>query len=274
MIPKVIHYCWFGGNAFSEKEKMCLDSWKKKCPDYEIKRWDETNFDLNCCDYVKEAVKYKKWAFVSDYARFWILYNYGGVYLDTDVELIKSLDSLVENGPFAGFEADSEINCDKVAPGLGLGAMKGLEIFKEVLESYEKRHYVISEGVYDNSTVVSFFTSFLKRYGLTNTPTIQNVAGITIYPSDYLCPMNYETGDMNITDRTVSIHHYSSTWLGKYDRMIMSLNRKCIKRFGNEKGKMIANFANIPLRFLGQIDKLGLKGTILYIINRKSGENN
>ena len=98
VIPKIIHYCWFGGNELSELAKKCISSWRKYCPDYEIIEWNESNFDINLCQYVREAYKEKKWAFVSDYARFWILYNFGGIYMDTDVELITSIDGLVEYG--------------------------------------------------------------------------------------------------------------------------------------------------------------------------------
>ena len=104
VIPKIIHYCWFGGNELSELAKKCISSWRKYCPDYEIIEWNESNFDINLCQYVREAYKEKKWAFVSDYARFWILYNFGGIYMDTDVELIKSIDDLVEYGSYMGCE--------------------------------------------------------------------------------------------------------------------------------------------------------------------------
>ena len=104
MIPKIIHYCWFGGNPLPELAIKCIESWKKYLPDYEIKEWNESNFDINCCAYVREAYEAKKWAFVSDYARFWILYQHGGLYFDTDVELIKSIDDLIVKGAFMGCE--------------------------------------------------------------------------------------------------------------------------------------------------------------------------
>lgn len=123
MIPKVIHYCWFGRNELPEKAKQCIESWKKFCPDCEIREWNEQNFDLNCCDYVREAYQAKKWAFVSDYARFQILYNYGGMYFDTDVEVIRSLDDLQNKGPYIGFEEGKRTHTGmnyQVNPGLGL----------------------------------------------------------------------------------------------------------------------------------------------------------
>ena len=141
-IPKVIHYCWFGGNPLPEMALKCIESWKKFLPDYEIKEWNEKNFDLNICEYVKEAYQAKKWAFVSDYARFWILYHEGGVYFDTDVEVIKPFEDIIENGAFMGCEVTErkkKLNTDiAVNPGLGLGAPAGLSLYKEILEFCEK----------------------------------------------------------------------------------------------------------------------------------------
>ena len=117
MIPKIIHYCWFGGNPLPEDAKKYIESWRKYCPGYEIKEWNESNFDINCCDYVREAYEAKKWAFVSDYARFYILYQYGGLYFDTDVEMIRPLFSILQKGSFMGMEVNSPA-C--VAPGLSL----------------------------------------------------------------------------------------------------------------------------------------------------------
>ena len=132
MIPKIIHYCWFGGNPLPELAQKCIESWRTYCPDYEIKRWDETNFDVNCCDYVRKAYEVKMWAFVSDYARFKILYENGGVYFDTDVELIKPIDDLLAKGSFMGLEESDKVF---VAPGLGLAANPGLDLTEELLDS-------------------------------------------------------------------------------------------------------------------------------------------
>ena len=138
MIPKVIHYCWFGGNPLPESAQKCIASWRKFLPDYEIKEWNESNFDVNAIPYTAQAYAAKKYAFVSDYARFSILYDNGGLYFDTDVEVIRPMDDIIENGPFMGFEIDaSGIDFKKaVAPGLGLGANPGLGLYKEILEHY------------------------------------------------------------------------------------------------------------------------------------------
>jgi len=143
-IPKVIHYCWFGGNEKSKLIKKCIDSWKKYCPDYEIKEWNESNFDIEINNYVKEAYEAKKWAFVSDYARLWIVYNYGGIYLDTDVELIKSLDNLLNYKAYFGSEDGKLINT-----GLGFGAIKDNEFVKKIKDDYEYIHFIKDDGTYD-----------------------------------------------------------------------------------------------------------------------------
>lgn len=273
MIPKIIHYCWFGGNPLPDLSKKCIVSWKQYCPDYEIKEWNESNFDLNCCDYVREAAQAKKWAFVSDYARFWILYNYGGIYFDTDVELIKPIDEIVKKGPFMGFEIDPHEGDKTLAPGLGLAANPGLGLaanpglglYKNILEVYEKRHFLNQDGTTDQSTVVTFITEFLVRDGLDNKSGIQYVDGIYIYPSEYFCPMDYDTGKINTTENTVSIHHFSASWLSKTEDKILEINRFCLNKFGEEKGRKIARIIDFSFRVKNKIEKFGIGGTIRFV---------
>ena len=226
MIPKVIHYCWFGGNPLPKDAEKCIASWRKYCPDYEIKQWNESNFDLNCCDYVKEAYQAKKWAFVSDYARFWILYHYGGLYFDTDVEVIKPMDDLIEKGSFMGEEAglpDNNSECNPglglaAAPGLGLAAAPGLGLYKEILDYYEQQHFLNPDGSNNLLTVVDRTTEILKLHGFKGDGSIEEVDGVFIYPPEYFCPMNYRTEKITITKNTRSIHHYSATWQSSYGR--------------------------------------------------------
>ena len=226
MIPKIIHYCWFGGNPLPEAAEKCIESWKKYCPDYEIKEWNESNFDINCCAYVREAYQAKKWAFVSDYARFKILYEYGGLYFDTDVELIKSFDDITETGNFMGCEKDTALF---VAPGLGLGTVPGLNLYAELLAAYHIRHFLNTDGTYNQKTVVDYTTEVLKKYGLKNKNEIQLVADVYIYPKEYFCPLNYDTGEMNITEKTHSIHHYTATWHSEEENYAALLKQKLIK---------------------------------------------
>ena len=226
-IPHVIHYCWFGGNPLGEKELACIESWRKFLPGYEIKRWDETNWDVRCCDYVSEAYDAKKWAFVSDYARFDILYREGGLYFDTDVELITPIDDILAKGPFMGFETDYSPSADPtVAAGLGL--------YSDILKSYEGDHFLKPDGSFDQTTVVARVTGILLNQGLKRVPGIQQVAGITIYPAEYFNPKDFNTGEIVITDNTRSIHHFSMSW---YDEK---------QKFEHNVGKWLRNHGLAP----------------------------
>lgn len=245
MIPKKIHYIWFGGSPLPPLAERCIASWRKYMPDYEIIRWDETNFDTGCCDYVREAVSVKKWAFASDYARFKILYENGGVYLDTDVELLKSLDEIVERGPFMGFEQDFDsTKSGTVAPGLGLAAKPGLSIYRTILDSYEADHFIKAGGVYDQTTVVVRTTEILKEVGLEEKPGIQTVAGVTIYPSEYFCPKDFLTHQIKVTDNTYAIHHFDGSWAGPATQVKHKIMRivgpKGVELFRTFKGKLKA----------------------------------
>ncbi len=214
MIPKIIHYCWFGHNPLPRFARQCIASWRKFLPEYEIKEWNEDNFDVNIIPYTAEAYQVRKYAFVSDYARFWIIYHYGGLYFDTDVEIIKQLDDIIARGPFLGCEKDAGTSeFFGVAPGLGLGAPSGHELYKTMLDKYNDRHFIFSDGSYNQVTVVRYMTDLLMSQGLRIIPEIQEVCGITIYPKEYFCPKNYQTGEMNITSNTVAIHHYGATWV-------------------------------------------------------------
>ena len=221
MIPKVIHYCWFGHNPLPPLAKKCIKSWKKHLPDYEIKEWNEDNFDINIIPYVKEAYNAKKYAFVSDYARFWILYHYGGLYFDTDVEIIRPIDHIVTRGAFMGCEdnvqekKDLSINITfpSVAPGLGLGCNSGHELYKEIIDYYESIHFKNPDGSLNMTTVVKITTNILLKHGLKCVNTIQECAGITIYPKDFFCPISWKTGETKKTTNTVSIHHFAASWL-------------------------------------------------------------
>lgn len=213
MIPKVIHYCWFGGNPLPPLAEKCIASWKRFLPDYEIKEWNEQNFDVNIIPYTAEAFQAKKYAFVSDYARFWILYHYGGLYFDTDVEVIKPMGSIIAKGAFMGCEQDFKPGIElTVAPGLGLAVESKHEIYKAILEEYDSFHFLNEDGSNNDKTVVEYVTEILKKHGLRNSPGIQNVDGINVYPSEYFCPRDTVTKRMHITNNTYTIHHYMASW--------------------------------------------------------------
>ena len=237
MIPKVIHYCWFGHNPLPSLAEKCIDSWKKYFPGYEIKEWNETNFDVNSIPYTREAYEARKYAFVSDYARFEILYKYGGLYFDTDVEVIKPMDDIIARGAFMGCERDgaSRIAVMAVNPGLGLGASPGLGLYKELLDLYSKFQFKEADGSLNLKTVVTYTTELLSAHGLENISKLQECAGIWIYPREYFCPISVESGKLNITSQTVSIHHYAQSWqspIRKYGRkLVLWIGGRRLKAF-------------------------------------------
>lgn len=229
MIPKKIHYCWFGGKEMPKQYQRYIEGWKKIMPDWEILRWDESNFDVKDIPFIAHEYEKGQFAFVSDYARFKILYEHGGIYLDTDVELIKSLEDIAAKGSFMGFEKNSNApdgSILNVNVGLGFALESGNEIAKEVLEIYENKP--------EKQTVVAVVTNLLKKYGLDRSDIPVSVKGITIYPWDWLCPMEFLNPKIEITDNTHSIHHYSGSWVPWKNRIRMQLRfyqRKLEKLF-------------------------------------------
>ena len=221
-IKKVIHYCWFGGKPLPKSAEKCIASWKKYLPEYEIVSWDESNFDVNSIDYTREAYSAGKFAFVSDYARFWILYHNGGVYFDTDVEIICPIYDIVARGPFMGCEHEAkkgEIPMRLgVAPGLGLGACPGIGLYSDILTIYNDLHFIKNDSSLNLKTVVEYTTEALLKYGLKNTCEVQKCGGVFIYPKEYFNPKDYATGKLSITEKTRSIHHFSATWRSSYER--------------------------------------------------------
>ena len=214
MIPKTIHYCWFGHNPLPESAVKCIDSWRKFFPDYEIKEWNEDNFDVNMIPYTAEAYQAKKYAFVSDYARFWILYHYGGVYFDTDVEVIKPMDDIIAKGPFMGIEVNIRKNIPfpLVAPGLGIAVEKGHPFYKKLIDYYTDMHFLNEDGSFNQMTVVRHTWQLLIEEGLQKHNQMQCVSGIWIYPKDYFNPLDDLTGRIYITPNTRTIHWYTRTW--------------------------------------------------------------
>lgn len=215
MIPKIIHYCWFGRNPLPELAQKCIASWRKYLPDYEIKEWNEDNFDVNIIPYTAEAYAMKKYAFVSDYARFWILYKYGGIYFDTDVEVIRPIDDIISKGNFLGCETDATKGATQsVAPGLGLGVNPGLGLIRKMLDYYEDKHFEFHPDIVTQETVVHIATRILFESGMQNVKGIQQVGDVWIYPREYFCPINVTTNRLRITPNTRTIHHYAGTWIG------------------------------------------------------------
>ena len=229
-IPKVIHYCWFGGKPLPRSAEKCITSWRKHLPDYEIMCWDESNFDVNAIPYTREAYSAGKFAFVSDYARFWILYHNGGVYFDTDVEVIKNMDDILSAGDFMGVEQQ---NIEKITvnPGLGIGVSQGNLLFGQLVEEYSKAHFLNEDGTLCLKNIVQITTEQLQKNGLQNTSGVQKCCGFTIYPKDYFCPIDYDTRELVITENTRTIHHYAESWVPRSARFKNALRRVFGKKF-------------------------------------------
>ena len=234
MIPKTIHYCWFGGGAIPEKDKQCINSWKRICPEYEIVLWNEDNYDVSRLEYMKQAYDCKKWGFVPDYARLDIIYNHGGIYLDTDVEIIKSFDELLMNKGFAGFEGNQY-----VALGLGFGAEKNNILIKKLMEQYENRLFIKEDGSLDTISSPMLSTIIFQEEGFIMNGEEQSLNGFTLYPTEVLCPMDYKTGKLTITENTRSIHWYNASWFTEIQRRELNTKRSINKLFGVKMGSVL-----------------------------------
>ena len=216
MIPKRIHYCWFGGNAKPRLAEKCIASWKRFCHDYEFVEWNENNVDLNDCpEYVRQAYAMKKWAFVTDYVRLKVVYENGGIYLDTDVELLKSLDELLRCRAFLGCEGTDYVNT-----GLGFGAEANLSFLRKNMAVYEKLEPLDEKGNFVSSPCPHYTTAVLKEKGvvfpirkITHSPD-----GLTIYPNVFINPYDWKTEKLHCTEDTFSIHHYSGSWMTESQR--------------------------------------------------------
>ena len=193
MIPKIIHYCWMSGEPFPELIQECIDTWKKFLPDYKIIEWNKNNFDVNVSTFTKEAFEAKKYAFVSDYVRLYALYNYGGIYLDSDIKVLKSFNDLLNNKAFSGFESKERVGVWLLA------SEKENPIFKEMLNCYKNKHFIKSDGNLDLEPNTSLLKPIFEKYGIKFNNQYQKNEYITIYPKDYFCPLDGRTGKINRT---------------------------------------------------------------------------
>lgn len=241
MIPKIIHYCWVGKKPLPSLAEKCIASWQRVMPDYEIKRWDETNYDFKKNKFMAKAYAQKKWGFVPDYARLEIIYNYGGIYLDTDVETLKSFDEFLKYPAFCGFENNSF-----VAFGLGFGAEKGNNIIRQIMQDYESMDFEISRDILKQT---SFYTRLkakkwqeegfvpspilqtqllVKNYNLKQNNSRQSLDGIEIFPSSYFCPKTNKNLPIK-TKSAYSVHWYSASWLPWYYKIYFNLKKFIFK---------------------------------------------
>lgn len=223
MIPKKIHYCWFGNGKKSRLVKKCIDSWKRYCPDYELIEWNETNFDVSMNEYTKMCYEQKKYAFLSDYARLYLVCEYGGIYLDTDVELLKSPDDLLKQEAFFGFETD-----EYVASGLGFGSVShGI-----VIEAMLKEYNFLLDGKQDVVGCPILNTRALEKFGLKKNGKLQELNGTVIYPVEYFNPYEWTTGRLKKTENTVSIHWYAAGWMSHPKKIRKMITKPLHRIFG------------------------------------------
>lgn len=232
MIPRIIHYCWFGHNPKPKLILNCIDSWHRLCPDWKIIEWNEDNYDVLASEYTKAAYEDKNWAYVADYARFDVLYKQGGVYFDTDVELLRPIpDELMREEAFTGFETPS-----KVAPGLVFGTTPGQGFLREVLDNYSSKRYSTNE------TVVDILTKLLEKHGLVGDNSEQTVCGVKIMPTEYFGCFNHEIQAFEKTSNTISIHHYYASWRPWYSKTKFRIIKHVAKLLGKEKYLRLKHF--------------------------------
>lgn len=230
-IPKIIHYCWVGGNPKPQSVLYCIESWKKFCPDYEIKEWNESNYDFNKNEYMKQAYEAKKWGFVPDYARLDIVYQYGGIYLDTDVEIVRNFDDLLEYDAFMGFENTGNgeyfVNC-----GHGFGARPNHPVIKKARDLYNDILFKKDNGELNMIPSPYYTTQTLRQYGIKQENREQKLDDLIVFKTDVLCPKNFKTGKIRLTDNTHSIHHFTASWLDEKIRDEMEKRQKLENRYG------------------------------------------
>lgn len=227
MIPKIIHYCWFGKKDKTDLAKKCIASWKEKLPDYQIIEWNEDNFDVKKLKFTREAYKIGKYAFVADVARLYALYNFGGIYLDTDVEVIKTFDDFLDKEGFIGYEDNRDLICLQTAV---IGSCIGNPLIEEFLDYYKDKSFILKNGEFDITTNVKILLEILKSKNIElNNKYINYNDILHIYPKDFFCPKDPED-NINLTENTVCIHYYSGSWC----RVIPKKHRKLVSIIGEE----------------------------------------
>lgn len=255
LIPKTIHYCWFGGGELPELAKRCIESWHIYCPDYEIVEWNEQNFNLDLFPYVREAYDSRKYAFVTDVVRLYALAHHGGFYMDTDVEVVASLESLRHYEAVSGFEGETEI-----PTGL-MGSIPQQSMICELLSEYDSAHFLDDSGHMDLTTNVVRITNACAAYGFVPNNTFQVVNGFAFLPKDYLCPKDHATGRIGRTENTLAIHHFNGSWQSEEDRFAKRVAGKMPSLFPR---KVVTAMA----RALAVIRYRGIGGVASYVKER------
>lgn len=220
MIPKIIHYCWFGRGEKPELAQKCIASWRKFCPDFEIREWNEDNCEYLSMPFMAEAYAAKKYAFVSDVMRLMVLEQYGGVYFDTDVEIVRDIAPLLGDEGFIGFENDQYVNSGQV-----MASVPHQPVVRAMIEEYRKLHFRNADGSMNAIGCPHLNTDVMERFGLVRNGQEQVVAGIHVYPADWFNPLDSVTGRLSKTENTYTIHWYSMSWLPKRTQIKAKLGR-------------------------------------------------
>lgn len=253
MIPKIIHYCWINtkDKEYPALVKNCIESWKKYLPDYKIIEWNQNNFDINISPFVKEAYETGKYAFVADYIRLYVLYNYGGIYLDTDVKVLKSFDDLLNNKAFICFEGDDAIASSTI------GAEKNNYLIECLLKYYDNRHFIDANGKLNMLPNTTIFANIFKNKGFIINNKFQKNEYITIYPREYFSPKNFITGEINITSNTYAIHLFNASWISEKTRKRDDLYKALYKSY---KKKYPLKIAHWLAKIVSTLKIEGIKG--------------
>jgi len=238
-----------------ESAKKCIESWRKFCPDYEIIEWNETNCDLRNYPYAQEAYDAGKWAFVTDVVRLDVLVQHGGIYMDTDVEVLKSLDDILGYDAVSGFETASQIPTGLMA------CKKEHPLFVELLQNYAQAHFILEGGGYDLTTNVKRITETCMKYGLQLNNTLQTINGFTLFPKEYFCPKDYDSNACTITENTYTIHHFDGSWLSEEERLVLEAKRQY-------SGFLPKSVVGVVARFHAVKHFRGIKAALQEIIQR------
>jgi len=237
MIPKIIHYCWFGGKPLPPLAKKCIASWKKYLPDYEIIEWNESNFNTDEYPFAKEALEKKKFAFVSDVCRLVVLKKYGGIYMDTDVEVIKNLDKFLYHNAFSGFEND-----DFVPTGI-MSSEKDGKWINDLLSYYNNKNFLNDDGTLETTSNTYIITKMMIEKGFIMNNTYQIIDNyVAFYPNDFFCPKSYKTGLIELTDNSHTIHHFAKSWIPTNKKWRNIIKMKAMQIFGVNRIQSFIDF--------------------------------